>query len=125
MANFKLKRTIQCAKCPWKVDTDPYEIPNGYCEVKHKNLAETIARDTSFSFGRPLKIMACHHSKDTDKNAEHCVGWLNNQLGVGNNIGLRLSMLQCENIKDLQIVGEQHETFEDTLPNIGDLEPQI
>jgi len=114
---FKLKRTTQSAKCPWKVDTDPYEIPNGYCEIKHKNLKDTIAKDTSFSFGSPLKIMACHYSKDNCENAEHCVGWLNNQLGVGNNIVLRISMMQCENIKDLQIVGEQHEKFQDTLPD--------
>jgi len=57
----KLKRTVQCAKCPWKVDTDPYEIPDRYCEIKHKNLKDTIAKDTSFSSGSPLKIMACHH----------------------------------------------------------------
>jgi hypothetical protein len=61
--------------------------------------------------------MACHHSKDTDENAEHCVGWLNHQLGRGNNIGLRISMMRCENIKDLKVVGEQHERFEHTLPD--------
>ncbi len=114
---FKLKRTVQCAKCPWKVDTNPHEIPDGYCELKHKNLEDTIAKDTSFSFNQPLKVMACHHSKDTDENAEHCVGWLNNQLGVGNNIGLRISMMNCENIKDLTIIGEQNDRFQDTLPN--------
>jgi hypothetical protein len=48
---FKLKRTIQCAKCPWKVDTDPYEIPDGYCEIKHKNLQDTIANENDFGFG--------------------------------------------------------------------------
>jgi hypothetical protein len=55
-----------------------------------------------------------------DKNAEHCVGWLHNQLDVGNNISLRMSMMSCENIKDLKIVGEQHKKFEDTLPDIED-----
>jgi len=25
--------------------------------------------------------------------------------------------MHCENIKDLQIVGEQHEKFQDTLPD--------
>jgi hypothetical protein len=114
---FKLKRTIQCDKCPWKVDTNPHEIPDGYCELKHKNLEDTIAKDTYFSFNQPLKVMACHHSKDTNENAEHCVGWLNNQLGIGNNIGLRISMMNCKNIKDLTIIGEQHDRFQDTLPN--------
>ena len=40
-----------------------------------------------------------------------------NQLGVGNNIALRLAMLDCENVGDLRTVGEQHECFEDTLPS--------
>lgn len=116
---FKLKRTVQCAKCPWKVDTDPYEIPNDYCEIKHRNLKDTIATENDFGFGnplQPLKVMACHHSKDTNENTEHCVGWLNHQLGIGNNIRLRLIMLDCENIEELEVVGEQHETFEATLP---------
>jgi len=110
-----LKRTVQCAKCPWKVDTDPYEIPEGYCEIKHKNLENTIAKENDFVFGRELKVMACHHSKANDM--EHCVGWVYNQLGIGNNIGLRISMMSCENIKDLKIVGKQHERFQETLPS--------
>lgn len=32
---MKLKRTKQCQNCPWKVDVDPYEIPNGYDVEKH------------------------------------------------------------------------------------------
>lgn len=36
---WKLKRTAQCAKCPWRVDVDPHDIPNGYCEQKHAALA--------------------------------------------------------------------------------------
>jgi len=111
---FKLKRTTQCAKCPWKVSTDPNEIPDGYCEVKHANLKETIAREGDFNFGRPMKVMACHHSSGQD--GMYCVGWLNQQLGVGNNIGLRIKMMNCENISKLKTVGEQHQRFEDTLP---------
>lgn len=114
MAKLELKRTIQCAKCPWKVSTNPREIPNGYCETKHKNLKNTIS-DGSFNIGGPLNVMACHHSKDGQE--EHCVGWLHNQLGAGNNIGLRINMMNCNNIKDLKIVGDQHGTFEETLPN--------
>jgi hypothetical protein len=113
MAKFTLKRTVQCAKCPWKVATNPHEIPDGYCEVKHANLADTIAKEGEYNLGRPLRVMACHHSKE---EMEHCVGWVHNQLGIGNNIGLRLNMLNCENIGDLRIVGDQHERFEDTLP---------
>lgn len=113
MATFKLPRTKQCAKCPWKVSTNPREIPDGYCEMKHKNLAGTIAEPGSINLG-PQRVMACHHSNGNDDM--YCVGWLNHQLGVGNNIGMRLKMLDCENIGELKVYGKQHENFEDTLP---------
>lgn len=110
---WKLKRTTQCAKCPWRVDTDPNQIPNGYCPVKHANLKNTIAKEDDFSFlaTRELRVMACHETHDA-----HCIGWLMHQINQGNNIGLRLHMMKCENAGDIKLIGEQHETFEDTLP---------
>ncbi len=113
MSTWKLKRTAQCAKCPWRVDVDPHDIPNGYCETKHAGLASTIAAPGSLAgaFGGKQKVMACHETHDA-----HCVGWINHQLGAGNNLGLRMQMMTCENIGKLRLVGEQHQTFEDTLP---------
>ena len=108
---MKLARTKQCAKCPWKKATDPHEIPNGYCELKHAGLKETIARPGSLTHNH---AMACHSSKP-GKEA-HCIGWLMNQLGPRNNIALRMRMLGCENIKKVKLDGEQHRTFEETLP---------
>lgn len=110
---MKLKRTKQCAKCPWKVSTDPTEIPDGYCEIKHANLKDTIAKPGEINFS-VSKAMACHHSDGNDQM--YCVGWLNQQLGVGNNLGLRMKMMSCENIRELKVYGEQHQRFEDTLP---------
>ena len=110
---MKLPRTKQCKKCPWKVSTNPYDIPDGYCEIKHANLKETIADPNHINLG-VMKAMACHHSSGHDNM--YCVGWIHNQLGVGNNIGLRLRMLKCENISELKVYGEQHESFEATLP---------
>lgn len=63
------------------------------------------------SIAGELRVMACH---ETDK--AHCVGWLHNQLGAGNNLGLRLSMRNCENLNKLEVIGEQHEYFDQTLP---------
>lgn len=110
---MKLKRTVQCAKCPWRKDVDPNTIPNGYCATKHAALANTIAKpdDLSQVFAKELHVMACHETHDA-----HCIGWLMNQLGPGNNIALRLSMRRCENADKIRLVGEQHATFEDTLP---------
>lgn len=104
----------QCAKCPWRVDVDPRDIPNGYCEIKHANLRETIAKPGALQLGGTLRMMACHESKVGKERP--CVGWLANQLGRGNNILLRLAARHDETLHTFELVGEQHERFEDTLP---------
>lgn len=109
---WKLKRVKQCAKCPWRIDVDPRDIPNGYCETKHAALSRAIAEPGSLR-GSDV-AMSCHEHPEGDE--AHCVGWLVNQLGRGNNIGLRMQMLDCENARHIQVFGDQHERFEDTLP---------
>lgn len=110
---WNLKRTHQCKKCPWIKGVDPHDIPGGYCETKHANLASTIARPGELNLGT-LSVMACHESPVGDE--AHCVGWLVNQAGPGNNIGLRLSLMSCGNSGEIRLRGDQHERFEDTLP---------
>lgn len=113
MQSWKLKRTAQCEKCPWLVATDPRDIPNGYCEERHRALASTIASPgdlAAIGSLEPLHVMACHETERA-----HCVGWLAHQLGPGNNIALRLRMRSCENAGKLRLRGEQHATFEATL----------
>lgn len=109
---MRLKRTAQCAKCPWRKDVNPRDIPNGYDEDKHKALKNTIAipGDLSGLLAPDLRAMACHESHDA-----HCIGWLVNQLGSGNNIALRIAMRKCTNADQIRLRGEQHECFEDTL----------
>lgn len=104
----------QCQKCPWRVDVDPYDIPDGYCEAKHAGLCSTIAKPGALDLGGALRVMACHESKPGKEIA--CVGWLANQLGPGNNIPLRLAAMHDRKLTDFDLVGEQHERFEDTLP---------
>ena len=123
---MKLGRTRQCKLCPWLVDVDPRDIPNGYDEAMHRELVETIAMpgdiESVLSDAAPLRSMTCHeHAPGAEA---HCVGWLVNQLGSGNNIALRLAMLECENAHELRTAGEQHERFEDTLPDDPD-EPAV
>jgi hypothetical protein len=109
---WKLKRLNQCAKCPWKVSTDPHDIPDGYSEDQHRALSCTIAEPGSLqSTGR---AMSCHEHSPADET--HCVGWVAHQLGPGNNIGLRMSIRNCENAQHIKLHGEQHQTFEATLP---------
>jgi len=109
---WKLKRLKQCDKCPWKVSTDPYAIPNGYDVDKHKALKSTIT-DPEHPL-RAVNAMSCHEHGPEDET--HCVGWLVNQLGHGNNIPLRLKMLDCDNAAGIKLDGAQHERFEDTIP---------
>lgn len=108
---WRLKRTKQCAKCPWRKDVNPRDIPNGYCETKHAALKSTIVSGMASLFSTVQHVMACHESRDA-----HCLGWLANQIGPGNNIGLRIQMISCENATMIQLVGEQHAHFEETLP---------
>jgi hypothetical protein len=105
---------LQCAKCPWKVSVDPHDIPDGYCVDKHRALEGTIAdRRAELDFLREtgLRIMTCHETDSTP-----CVGWLHNQMGPGNNLGLRLAVMIGRIDADVETVGEQHLCFEDTLP---------
>ena len=105
----------QCAKCPWKVGVDPYDIPNDYCELKHAALADTIAKSASLErLGGDLHMMACHETGGGERLP--CVGWLHNQLGVGNNLPLRLAAMTGQVDANVETVGEQHQRFEDTLP---------
>jgi len=108
----KLRRVRQCQKCPWKVSTDPHDIPHGYSEDLHRGLSRTIAEPGSFRSTN--SVMACHEHPPGDE--VYCVGWLMHQLGTGHNIPLRLAMMRCENIGDVRLDGPQHERFEDTLP---------
>lgn len=115
MRTFKLKRLRQCAKCPWKESSDPHSIPNGYTEDLHRALSSTIAEPGVLPEpNHEMRIFACHDSPIGEE--AHCVGWLINQLGPGNNLPLRIKMLACENLDRVQLDGPQHERFEDTLP---------
>lgn len=106
-----LSRTKQCQTCPWKKDADPYQIPNYNLEL-HKGLSKTIAKDLSYTGNH--HVMSCHYS--TEKIKEYCIGWLDNQLGAGNNIMMRLEIRNYDNADQIEVFGDQHESFEDTLP---------
>lgn len=109
-----MKERRQCKACPWRVDCVPdRDIPNGYEVQKHRDLECTIARDPMLSMMGTMHVMACHEFPLGKE--QMCVGWLANQLGPGNNIGLRMRAARGE-IPPFKLVGKQHETFEDTLP---------
>ncbi|HYX22463.1 MAG TPA: DUF6283 family protein [Thermoanaerobaculia bacterium] len=102
----------QCKQCPWKVGSNPRDIPGEYSEDRHRALESTIARDTLF--GDALRMMACHETMPGKELP--CVGWMHHQLGAGNNIMLRFAVISGRVNGDVEVVGPQHERFEDTLP---------
>ena len=105
----------QCKTCPWKKGASVDAIPN-YAPEQHLRLTSTIAEPGSLAgLGRVgLRVMACHHSSEGADLA--CVGWLEHQLGPGNNIALRLRALSEPGFANVATEGPQHERFEDTLP---------
>ena len=57
--------------------------------------------------------MACHNS--SDGHEYECIGWLYNQLGSGNHIPLRMQMIYCSNVKEIEVDGEQVASFGETF----------
>ncbi len=103
----------QCEHCPWKKSTVPdRDIPGGYSRTKHCALKKTIAKPGEVRPGDRAG-MACH--KSSVGAEKPCVGWVVNQLGVGNNIGLRLQAMRDERFQNCRTDGPQHQRFEDTL----------
>ncbi len=102
----------QCPTCPWRKGADPFDIHN-YDPEMHKKLTDTIAEPGVLKAGE-IKLMACHETYD--ENLKPCVGWLANQLGVGNNLRLRMAVMRGKIDANVITVGEQHLRFEDTLP---------
>lgn len=106
----------QCKSCPWKIETDPdRDIPN-YRRDLACDLRKTIASRSQAGldqlFAGKIHVMACHYSKPGAEFA--CAGWLHNQLGVGNNIAVRLRVMTGQ-LPVPEIEGEQHDQYEDTL----------
>lgn len=91
---------------------DPHTIPNGYDVEKHRALSGTIATGVA-SLGA-FRVMACHES--STGREKPCVGWLVNQLGPGNNLGVRLAVMLKRIDGNVRTVGPQHDDFKDTLP---------
>ena len=112
MKLWYLLKTKQCKTCPWKVSTRLEDIPL-YDPEAHRGLADTIAPPGEIIPTSGLRIMSCHYSPDNDPY--HCIGWLHNQIGIGNNLALRIRMLSCANGHEIEIHGPQHECFEDTF----------
>ena len=106
----------QCRTCPWRVGCVPERDIPRYDRRLAENLACTIRSGMETLAGGPRHAMARHHSEPG--NERYCAGWLANQLGAGNNFGLRLQVL-LGRVPSPEIDGSQHERYEDTLSRAG------
>jgi hypothetical protein len=104
----------QCRTCPWKVSCSPEEdIPNYSLELA-KALRSTISDGSITGLAeQERRIMACHYSEQG--NDITCAGWLHNQLGHGNNLGVRMDVIRGR-LPAPEVDGKQHDNYEDTLP---------
>ena len=106
----------QCATCPWRISTVPdRDIPN-YDPELHVGLRAKTIRSGLGSLTSCGRQMACHYSKPGEEFA--CAGWIHNQVGPGNNISVRMAVAYGQ-LPVPEVVGDQHETFDDTLPKPG------
>lgn len=113
MKKFELPRTKQCKNCPWKESVNPADIPNGFDYDSHHRLLDSQPAEGQI-YSDKIHLMACHNSNDKDEM--FCIGWLSNQLGAGNNIPLRIKMMGCTNVKDIETFGRQRRNFKDVKP---------
>ncbi len=121
MPHRSFRRSRQCEKCPWKVATDPNDIPGAYSPDKHARLMTCQQGEGTegaiAALKGPLRIMACHEAPPDDQYA--CVGWLDNQLNDGNNLMLRIRAAAGELPRNLVVFGEQHPTVEAMCATAG------
>jgi hypothetical protein len=78
----------------------------------HAGLTKTIQSGLESLTCTTRIAMACHYSKVGEEFP--CAGWLANQIGPGNNLGLRLAVMNGR-MPVPEVEGDQHECFEDTL----------
>jgi hypothetical protein len=98
MGSWKLNRTKQCEKCPWKVSVSATP-PNYEWDDK------VVMPDHSSGEGTISMIPCLESTKDS---TEYCVAWIQNQVGGAHNPRLRNNMHYFENGKDVKTIGKQH-----------------
>lgn len=105
----KLKTVKQCKTCPWRVDVVPSRDVPDYDPGIYDRMRTSLRTGLESMSEKTRMVMECHNGKRGANRA--CAGWLHHQLGVGNNIGVRLSV-HAGRLPIPKVVGEQHEDLE-------------
>ena len=99
----------QCKTCPWRVAVKPSRDVPDYDPGIYERMQSTLRSGIDAMFERVRVVMECHNGKRGAKRA--CAGWLHHQIGIGNNLGVRLSVMTGR-LPVPKVSGPQHETFD-------------
>ena len=109
MTDAAQKIVRQCKTCPWRVEVKPSrDVPN-YDPGIYDRMRASLRTGVESIAEKVRIVMECHNGKRGSDRA--CAGWLHHQLGVGNNLGVRLAVI-CGRLPAPRVVGEQHEDLE-------------
>jgi hypothetical protein len=102
------KTARQCVSCPWRVEVIPARDVPDYDPGIYARMRATLRSGLGSMQGTRI-VMECHNGKRQDRA---CAGWLHHQIGVGNNLGVRIAVA-CGRLPAPKVIGEQHETLDD------------
>jgi hypothetical protein len=104
-----MKTVKQCKTCPWRVAVTPSRDVPDYDPGIYDRMRSTLRSGIETLSEKTRVIMECHNGKRGDNRA--CAGWLHHQLGIGNNLAVRLAV-SVGRLPVPKVVGEQHEDLE-------------
>ncbi len=102
----------QCKTCPWRVAVKPSRDVPDFDPGIYERMQGTLREGLSTLSSKTRTIMECHNGKRGANRP--CAGWLHHQIGVGNNIGVRMSVMVGK-LPVPEVIGEQHESLEDLV----------
>jgi hypothetical protein len=104
-----VKAVRQCKTCPWRVDVVPSrDVPN-YDPGIYDRMRASLRTGIDSIRETTRMVMECHNGKKGANRA--CAGWLHHQIGVGNNLGVRMRVI-TGHLPVPKVVGEQHEDLD-------------
>lgn len=104
--------SVPCATCPWRVGSDPADIPR-FCITKARNLRHTVGPGDGFR-----TVMACHGSVDDGETP--CIGY----VAVEGYSNLNVRIMALRGSLDLPAIWEAaegldlYQSFDEMLANL-------
>lgn len=104
-----MKEVRQCGSCPWRAAVVPARDVPDYAPGIYARMKASLRTGIESAGEETRIVMECHNGKRGANRA--CAGWMHHQLGVGNNIGVRLRVM-AGHLPAPKIDGAQHEDLD-------------